>query len=71
VFAPKEVKEIKKEKVEGDDDGDAPAEEPAAEEGENTKPKFSPEDFQWTVTNGKPKNLPQLFSSFKANVTNL
>lgn len=31
------------------------------EEGETKKPAFKPEDYQWTVSNRKPKNLPQLF----------
>mmetsp|Transcript_22762 Transcript_22762/g.21964 ORF Transcript_22762/g.21964 Transcript_22762/m.21964 type:complete len:289 (+) Transcript_22762:1990-2856(+) len=35
------------------------------QEGENKKPKFKPEDFKWTITDGKPKNLPQLFNQCK------
>jgi len=50
---------------EGDGDGDnEPAEaEPEAEEG--AKPVFKPEEFEWTVTNRKSKNLAQLFVGCK------
>lgn len=36
------------------------ADEPPAEEeeGEKKAPAFKPEDFQWTVSNRNPKNLP-------------
>jgi len=43
-------------------------EEPPAEdgeEGEKKAPKFKKEDFQWTVSNRKAKNLPQLFQGSK------
>jgi len=35
------------------------------EEGEKKAPVFKPEDFQWTVSNRKPKNLPQLYLGCK------
>mmetsp|Transcript_7196 Transcript_7196/g.12137 ORF Transcript_7196/g.12137 Transcript_7196/m.12137 type:complete len:296 (-) Transcript_7196:59-946(-) len=34
---------------------------PADEEGEKKAPKYKPEDYEWTITNKHPKNLPQLF----------
>jgi len=43
-------------------------EEPPAEEegdGEKKAPAFKKEDFQWTVSNRKSKNLPQLFQGCK------
>ena len=40
-------------------------EEAAAEDGENPVPKFKVEDYRWTVTNARPKNLPQLFMHSK------
>lgn len=70
VFEAPPPKEVKPVKGEGDED-EAPAEEPPADEAENSKPKFKPEEYQWTITNAKPKNLPQLFNSFKGNVTEL
>jgi len=65
-FEQEEVKE-EKPKVEGEDGEEAPAEEEPAEgdDGEPKKPAFKPEDYKWTITNGCPKNLPQLFRDFK------
>lgn len=39
--------------------------EPPAEDA--AKPKYRPEEYRWTKTNGKCKNLPQLFRDFKGN----
>ncbi len=35
------------------------------EEEEKKVPKFKPEDYRWTITDGHPKNLPQLFNQCK------
>ena len=45
--------------------GDEP--EPAAdeEEGEKKEKAFDRTEFKWTITNRKPKNLPQLFHGMK------
>ena len=40
-------------------DGEGGDEAPA--DGEAKAPAFNPADYQWTVTNKKPQNLPQLF----------
>jgi hypothetical protein len=49
----------------GEGEGEEPeaAEEPPAEgdDGEKKKPAFKVEDWKWTVTDRRPKNLPQLF----------
>lgn len=60
------VVEKKVERVEGDDD-DAPPDEPPADDGEPVKKAFNPAEFEWTITNGESKNLPQLFRDFKGN----
>jgi hypothetical protein len=56
-------------KVLGDgSDGEENEADGAAAEGdgeEGAKPKFNPKDFQWTVTNGFPKNLLTIFSHVK------
>lgn len=46
---------------EGGEGGEANAEEAQEEK----KPAWSPEDYEWTKTNNKPKNLPQLFIASK------
>ncbi len=51
-------------KPEGEDDEDAAPEE-NAEDGEKAAPKWKPTDYKWTITNGKSKNLPQLFRDYK------
>jgi hypothetical protein len=40
-------------------------EEPPAEDGAPKKEAFRPEEWKWTVSNRKSKNLPQLFLSTK------
>ena len=50
-------------------EGEAEAEQPPAE-GEAAKAKksaFNPKDFTWTATDGRPKNLPQLFLQSRPN----
>lgn len=57
----------KPEKKEGDEDEEeAPAENNEEEDGEK-KVVFNPAEFKWTISNGRPKNLPQLFQDFKNN----
>lgn len=62
-----EVKE-EKPKVEGDD-GEEP-EEAAADDGEPKAPVWNPGKYRWSVTNGKSKNLPQLFRDYMGNRCN-
>ena len=53
------------EKHDDEEGGDEP--EPAAdeEEGEKKEKAFDRTEFKWTITNRKPKNLPQLFHGMK------
>ena len=65
--------EVKKpeEKKEGEGDEEGGDEPPAEEgEGEAKAPKWKPTDYKWTVTNGKAKNLPQLFRDYMGNRCN-
>ena len=58
----KEEKEEKKEDAEGEpEEPSAPVE---GEEGSD-KPKFKPELFAWTNTEGKPRNMGQFFTAWK------
>lgn len=60
-FPEPEVVEVKRpEGEEGEE-----AEQPPAEEEEKKAPAFKVEDWKWTVTDRKPKNLPQLFMQSK------
>jgi len=64
-----EVKEEKPAPAEGDDgpeDGGAAQE----EEGGEKKPVWTSTKYRWTVTNGKSKNLPQLFRDYMGNRAN-
>ena len=61
VFPEPEVVEVKK--VVGEDGEEIPQEETPVEE--DKKPKFKPEQYNWTVTDRKSKNLPQLFLQTK------
>lgn len=64
-----EVKEAPPKKAEGEEGEEA--EEAPAEEGEEPKvPKWDPKKFRWTVTNGRSKNLPQLFRDYMGNRCN-
>lgn len=58
---PEEV-EVKKNVNE---DGEEEQQPPAEEEGEKKAPAFKVEDWKWTITDRKPKNLPQLFVQSK------
>ncbi len=56
----------KKEEVKPVAEGEEPpAEQPPAEEAAKPKNAFKPEDWKWTATNRKPKNLAQLFVQSK------
>ncbi len=44
------------------EDGEEP---PAEDGGQEKKQVFKPEEWKWTVSNRKSKNLPQLFLSNK------
>lgn len=61
---PPPVEEVKKE---GEGEGDEPEPEPEQDEGEgdNKKEDFKVEDYQWTITNKKPKNLVQVYLQLK------
>ena len=66
VFPEPDVVEVKKKPAgEEGEEGEPPVEEPPAEEGEKKAPAFKVEDWKWTVTDRKPKNLPQLFMQSK------
>ena len=61
-------KEEEKEEVKADDGGDKSdgGEPPAPGEEEEKKVEvFDPSKFAWTITNGRPKTLPQLFRDYK------
>ena len=62
----KEEAKVEEEKKEGEDgqEEDPPA---AQEEGEGEEKKevFDPSKFKWSITNGRSKNLPQLFRDYK------
>lgn len=64
-----EVEETVAKKKEGDEDADEEVEEVPEDldEGEEKKAKFDPLQFQWTVSNGTPKSLPQVFSKIKVH----
>lgn len=40
-------------------------EEPKQEEGEENKPKMNIYDYQWTKSDGKPKNAAQIYKQLK------
>ena len=69
VFAEPEVVEVKKRPAGGEDgeEGEPVEEAPAdgGEDGEKKVPKFKVEEYKWTVTDRRPKNLPQLFMQSK------
>jgi len=64
VFPEPEVVEVKK-KGDGEDEEEVQEQPPAEEEEGEKKPKFRVEDWKWTITDRKPKNLPQLFMQIK------
>jgi len=51
--------------VEGEEGGEEAEPEAAAPEEETGKPKWDPSEFKWTITERRPKNLPQVFKDFK------
>lgn len=57
-FPEEPVKEEKPKAGDGEDEEEQP---PAEEEEGAKKEVFKKEDFQWTISNRKPKNLPQLY----------
>lgn len=58
--------EEKKKEGEGEGDEDQPEPEPEEEgEGDHKKEDFKVEDYQWTITNKKPKNLVQIYLQLK------
>ena len=58
----------KPEKKEGEDEEEEPpADNNEDEDGDAKKNAFNPAEFKWTISNGRPKNLPQLFQDFKNN----
>jgi len=59
-----EEKKEEEKKGEGEDDEEK-EEEPPADDGEVAKPTWNPKDHRWTLTNGRSKNLPQLFRDYK------
>jgi len=62
-FPEEPVVEAKPKPAEGEEEEEPPAD--GEEEGEKKAPAFKKEDFKWTITNRKSKNLPQLFQSVK------
>lgn len=54
-----------KQKVDGEEEEGEAEQPPAEEEGDAKKPKFRVEDFRWTVSDRRPKNLAQLFYQLK------
>lgn len=68
-----EPPKVEEKKVELDEEGNPIEEEeaPAEEAAEEKKPKWNPAEFEWTISNRRSKNLPQLYKDFKGqNVQN-
>lgn len=70
VFEQPEMPSFTSKKVAGEEGGDEepPAEDAPAEggdDGEKKGPAFKVEDWKWTVSDRRPKNLPQLFMQSK------
>ena len=57
------VEEVKEKKEGEEDEEEAPVEE--EDDGEKKAPAFKKEEYQWTISNRKPKNLPQLYQGCK------
>lgn len=60
----KEVQEEVKEEAKKEEDEEPPPP-PAEEEDKQEKPAFKAEDYAWTDTEGKPRNIGQFFSAWK------
>lgn len=60
---------VEEKKQEGEGEGEAEQPPPEEEEGEGDgkKDNFKVEEYQWTITNKKPRNLAQVFLDFKQN----
>ena len=56
------VEQVKKPAEDGEEE-EAAEEAPAEEGGDDGKPKWDPQDYTWTVTNRKSKNLAQIFKA--------
>jgi hypothetical protein len=69
VFPEPEIVEVKKKPAGGEDGEEAEAEPEApadgGDDGEKKKPAFKVEEYKWTVSDRRPKNLPQLFMQSK------
>ena len=52
-------------KRKGENEDEEEQEQPPADEEEKQAPKFRVEDYRWTVTDRRPKNLPQLYYQCK------
>jgi hypothetical protein len=63
-FPEPEVVEVKK-RGEGEEGEEQQEEQPPVDGEETKKPAFRVEDWRWTITDRKPKNLPQLFMQTK------
>eukprot|EP00343_Euplotes_focardii_P005538 CAMPEP_0205808490 /NCGR_PEP_ID=MMETSP0205-20121125/12439_1 /ASSEMBLY_ACC=CAM_ASM_000278 /TAXON_ID=36767 /ORGANISM="Euplotes focardii, Strain TN1" /LENGTH=151 /DNA_ID=CAMNT_0053084211 /DNA_START=183 /DNA_END=638 /DNA_ORIENTATION=+ len=61
---PPQVEEVKKE-GEGEGDEEQPPPEEEEGEGDDKKEDFKVEEYQWTITNKKPKNLVQVYMQLK------
>lgn len=61
--------EEKKQEGEGEGEADQPPPEEEEGEGDQKKEDFKIEEYQWTITNRKPKNLAQVFLELKTNNT--
>lgn len=55
----------RKEEAKPAQEGEEGGEQPPAEGGDKKKSAFKPEDYQWTATDRKPRNLAQLFMQVK------
>ena len=59
-----QAEEEKEEKPKAEGDDDENQEEAAPEDGEAKAPAWNPRKYRWSLTNGKSKNLPQLFRDY-------
>jgi adenylate kinase family enzyme len=63
--------EEKKQEGEGEGGDEQPPPEEDEGEGDNKKEDFKVEDYQWTITNRKPKNMTQVFLQLKDKGSNV
>ena len=64
-FPEPEPVEEKKKPAEGEEESGAEQEQPEEDGEEKKKPAFNPAEYQWTVSDRKAKNLPQLYLGCK------